>query len=1592
MSWSGWALLVVALALAAGFAVSIDRGSSSAAPVAISRTAASNYLVTFSHGTSSSAQAAAIAAAGATRISSIAPLSMDTIKVPAGSEQHVLAALRANGNVAGIALNRSRQSEGKVDPGYADQWNLPRVSWDKLYHSKSALSALSCKRKSRSCCPVAHSKKLQACSTIAVLDTGVSSAGGDLKLGAGWSAFGTNPASDPNGHGTAVASIAAAATGNGIGVAGVDFANSKILPVQVLNASGLGLDSDIVQGVVWAAKHHANVILMSFSNSGYSQALQDAISYAWKKGAVVVAATGNGGVSTPTYPAGDSGVIGVAGTDQGDQPWAESNTGSDTFLAAPATSIPADAIDGSTTSITGTSASAAMVAGAAALLMAKDPKATNGIVVGRLARNGAPVGTSAQTGNGRLNLAKAFADKSRKPVKPVGAPGGGPLVGPYQIAAAGWNVTSLTPSTVTPSTAQTFTETVTNTSSGGGTNLGCLQETLPAGWTSITAGSVSTPAGWTVSVAGQVVSAKGGTTIAGPSGQLTFTFTATAPSSTGTSTFTTAAFTATNCTGALGGGTNTSQSIAVKNATTTAITNNLSTATVINEPYAVNVSVTPTAGSGPTGTVLVSDGTDSCTVSSLTGSNPATGSCNLTSTTSGAKTIVATYNGDTNFASSASSGTAHTVNAFGTATQLGFVVQPSSTTASTAISPAVQVAAEDAFNNVVSTFPSTSLTISSTNTAFSGAPSTLTATTSSGVATFSTVEPTTVQGSATLIASGGSLASATSNTFAVTAGGGGGAIAQRGSATSANTASGTSFSITKPAGVAVGDVLIAQIETRGGTATQFPSISGWSNVTTPVDFEGGGAHHRVSLLYRVADASDVSASSYSVSLGTGGTSGAAGSIVAFSGVDTSGATPFDVAPGSYTTGTGTTISSVSAITTASPSAAVVMFAGGFESNATSSYSTTSPGALSQLYGSVSNGNGSVGAAWATKATAGSTGTGSATQTANKVWGAILIALKPAATTASQLAFTTLPSNTAAGSTMSNVVVQLQDSFGNNVSTSGVPIALTLNTGSFTGGSTTTVNTDASGKATFSNLAINAVGTYTITATSSGLTSATSNSFTITPGAADATQSTLTPTSASITANGSATQVLTVQAKDAAGNSLSTGGATVTITRQSGTGSISSVTDNGNGTYTATVTAPTATGSGVFVATLGGNPVKSGTGSQTTSTIAYVPGPADATQSTLTPTSASITANGSSTQVLTVQAKDANGNNETTGGSTVTITRQSGTGSIGSVTDNGNGTYTATVTSPTATGSGVFVATLGGNPVKSGTGSQTTSTITYVPGPVDATASTLTPTSASITANGSATQVLTVQAKDANGNNETTGGSTVTIMRQSGSGSIGSVTDNGNGTYTATVTAPTATGSGVFVATLGGNPVKSGTGSQTTSTITYVPGAADATQSTLTPTSSSITANGSATQVLTVTAKDANGNLLTTGGASVTITRQSGTGSIGSVTDNGNGTYTATVTAPTATGSGVFVATVGGNPVKSGTGSQTTSTITYVPGPADATQSTLTPTSSSITANGTATQVLTVTAKDANGNSLTTGGATVTITQQSGTGSIGSVTD
>src|SRR5439155_13667415 len=115
------------------------------------------------------------------------------------------------------------------------------------------------------------------------------------------------------------------------------------------------------------------------------------------KGVVLVAATGNDGSSSATYPAGDADVVGVSATDQADSLWSGSNYGPDTFIAAPGVDIPTTGIGGAYTTISGTSASAAMTAGVAALERAVDPTASNSVIVGRLGQDADPAGTAQET-------------------------------------------------------------------------------------------------------------------------------------------------------------------------------------------------------------------------------------------------------------------------------------------------------------------------------------------------------------------------------------------------------------------------------------------------------------------------------------------------------------------------------------------------------------------------------------------------------------------------------------------------------------------------------------------------------------------------------------------------------------------------------------------------------------------------------------------------------------------------------------------------------------------------------------------------------------------------------------------------------------------------------------------------------------------------------------------------------------------------------------------------------------------------------------------------------------------------------------------
>jgi len=215
---------------------------------------------------------------------------------------------------------------------------------------------------------------------VAVLDTGADFSHPDLagKLVPGYDFVNQddNP-QDDHGHGTHVSGIIAAATNNGIGIAGVSY-NTRVLVVKILNAQGVGTHADIAQGIIWAADHGARVINMSLGGTQGSQTLQDAVNYAWDHGVVIVAAAGNSSTNTPSYPGAYENAIAVAATDQNDGRASFTNYGSFWVdVAAPGVGILSTIMGGSYASWSGTSMATPNVSGVAALIIAQAPGRSN---------------------------------------------------------------------------------------------------------------------------------------------------------------------------------------------------------------------------------------------------------------------------------------------------------------------------------------------------------------------------------------------------------------------------------------------------------------------------------------------------------------------------------------------------------------------------------------------------------------------------------------------------------------------------------------------------------------------------------------------------------------------------------------------------------------------------------------------------------------------------------------------------------------------------------------------------------------------------------------------------------------------------------------------------------------------------------------------------------------------------------------------------------------------------------------------------------------------------------------------------------------
>lgn len=337
-------------------------------------------IVQFKRGVAGQARTTAHTASGTREVGQIPPLNISILSVEPGTEMESRDKYLAMENVLSAEPNYYYYPDYLPrDPlyyfrivtseGLQRQWGLRRINPEYAWTRTRFLRP--------------HLK-------IAVIDSGIDPNHPDL---AGKIVDPVNLASDdPNdyidrsGHGTFVAGIAAAVTNNRMGIAGTSFNTADIMPIRV--GSGSYPLSNILNGVIYAVEHGANIIQMSFGSAAFSTVFQNLLDYAWENGAVNVASAGNAGSEQVNYPAGYYNVLAVSATDQADAIAEFSNWGSDVGITAPGVAIlstaptyPVEGYQLSYDALDGTSFSSPFVSGVAALVMAVNRGLRNADVV-----------------------------------------------------------------------------------------------------------------------------------------------------------------------------------------------------------------------------------------------------------------------------------------------------------------------------------------------------------------------------------------------------------------------------------------------------------------------------------------------------------------------------------------------------------------------------------------------------------------------------------------------------------------------------------------------------------------------------------------------------------------------------------------------------------------------------------------------------------------------------------------------------------------------------------------------------------------------------------------------------------------------------------------------------------------------------------------------------------------------------------------------------------------------------------------------------------------------------------------------------------
>lgn len=462
-----------------------------------------------------------------------------------------------------------------------------------------------------------------------------------------------------------------------------------------------------------------------------------------------------------------------------------------------------------------------------------------------------------------------------------------------------------------------------------------------------------------------------------------------------------------------------------------------------------------------------------------------------------------------------------------------------------------------------------------------------------------------------------------------------------------------------------------------------------------------------------------------------------------------------------------------------------------------------------------------------------------------------------------------------GSEVITVTVQLKDSEGNNYTSSGGTLQLSMPTG------VSSVTSQDNGD-----------GTYTVSFSSS---SAGNKSVGVSIGGTQLSRSislsyaqvlnlsaaAFSRDKESANANGNDQITVTVQLKDTNGADYTSSAGEISFSVPSGVTEVSN-TDNGDGSYTAVFTTVNA-GSYTFGASIGGTQLANDVELTFNAVI-------DLSQSTLQADITTIAADGNSTAQLTVTLKDYAGNAFVPSSNSPELSITAGSADKTELVNAGDGVYTSSVSASVA-GEVTVTATYD-------SGTIGTSNLTFEAVAPSASQSTITSDISTFGVGGAHSVVITVALKKADGSAYTQSYGELVLSPQGTGLSYGTPVDNGDGTYTVSVTADTA-GSYVVSAAVGELSLSNAL----PLTVTQV----DAAESVVTPTELNDSGN------ITITLKDSSGTDLGHGGHVVTVDSSSdafiftagGFGSFSDIVDNNDGTYSVSVTCLKSTNGNSF---------------------------------------------------------------------------------------